>query len=274
MSGDLDPLYILARKVLLDALEALGEQRRAVILVGAQAVYHHVGESDIAVSPYTEDADLALSPELLLDAPALAEAMGVASFLMEPDKIGIWTNPEGATVDLLVPDSVGGPGRRGARLPEPHGKKVARKVRGLEAALVDMAPTIINALDEEDGRAFQINIAGPAALLVAKLIKIAERVAAGDQGRLKNKDALDVFRLLQGTETAPLAATLSRLARDSLAGSITLESMNHLPDLFGHEEANGIQMLVRATEGLEDPAILAASCTTLAHDLLGSLNMK
>ena len=98
MSGDLDPLYVLARKVLLDALEALGEQRRAVILVGAQAVYHHVGEADIAVSPYTEDADLALAPELLLDAPALAEAMQAASFCL----FSLWQKTPGYLISSLL----------------------------------------------------------------------------------------------------------------------------------------------------------------------------
>jgi hypothetical protein len=34
-----DPQYVVARGVLLDALQALGEQRDAVIVVGAQAIY-------------------------------------------------------------------------------------------------------------------------------------------------------------------------------------------------------------------------------------------
>ena len=39
MPGAPDPIYVLARRALLDALEALGDQRRAVVLVGAQAIY-------------------------------------------------------------------------------------------------------------------------------------------------------------------------------------------------------------------------------------------
>jgi hypothetical protein len=46
---DPDPEYIAARRVLLDALEALGAHRKAVVLVGAQAIYLHVGEGDLAV---------------------------------------------------------------------------------------------------------------------------------------------------------------------------------------------------------------------------------
>ena len=42
-----DELYVLARKVLLDALTALGSHRDAIVLVGAQAVYLRVGEADL-----------------------------------------------------------------------------------------------------------------------------------------------------------------------------------------------------------------------------------
>jgi hypothetical protein len=47
------PEYVLARRVLLDALQALGSQRDAVVLVGAQAIYLHVGEADLAVPVMT-----------------------------------------------------------------------------------------------------------------------------------------------------------------------------------------------------------------------------
>ena len=65
-----DPLYVAARTVLLDALEALGSQRRAIVVVGAQAVYLRTGDAGIAVAPYTTDADVALSPQLLAGLPA------------------------------------------------------------------------------------------------------------------------------------------------------------------------------------------------------------
>ncbi len=39
MIGEPDPLYVVARRVLLDALDALGPHREACVLVGAQAVY-------------------------------------------------------------------------------------------------------------------------------------------------------------------------------------------------------------------------------------------
>jgi hypothetical protein len=45
----IDPIYIVARAALLDALDALADQRGAVILVGAQAIYLHTGDADIAI---------------------------------------------------------------------------------------------------------------------------------------------------------------------------------------------------------------------------------
>ena len=51
MPGEPDPLYVRAREVLLDALEALGPHRGSIILVGAQAIYLHTGEAASGLSP-------------------------------------------------------------------------------------------------------------------------------------------------------------------------------------------------------------------------------
>ena len=48
MSGAIDPVYVGARNVLLNALAALGPQCKAVILVGAQAIYLHTGAVDFS----------------------------------------------------------------------------------------------------------------------------------------------------------------------------------------------------------------------------------
>lgn len=55
---DLDPLYIAARRVLRDALEALAPRGDAVIVVGAQAVYLRTGAGELGIAPYTTDGDL------------------------------------------------------------------------------------------------------------------------------------------------------------------------------------------------------------------------
>lgn len=137
MPGAPDPLYVAARRVLLDALEAIRDHLGALVLVGAQAVYIHAGEADLAVAPTTTDGDLAIDPERLGPKPILEDALTKAGFKCQQGAVGIWqsgVDVEGTRrlvqVDLLVPDSLGGPGRRGARIP-PHGKHVARKVVGL-----------------------------------------------------------------------------------------------------------------------------------------------
>ena len=57
MTG-VDPIYTSARRVLLDALEALGVHVKSVVLVGAQGIYVHTGDIDLPVAPYTTDSDL------------------------------------------------------------------------------------------------------------------------------------------------------------------------------------------------------------------------
>lgn len=76
MSGVSDE-YVTARRILLDALEALKEHRSAVILVGAQAIYLHTGPSALAMAELTTDADLALDPAALGREPELEQAMRV-----------------------------------------------------------------------------------------------------------------------------------------------------------------------------------------------------
>lgn len=101
----------------------------------------------------------------------------------------------GVPVDLMIPESMSEPGgRRGGRVP-PHSKHATRRASGLEAAIVDHAPRQIAALDPEDARTFVTEVAGPAALLVAKLHKLGDRDES-DPDRLNDKDAHDVYRLL------------------------------------------------------------------------------
>ncbi len=258
-----DPEYVAARRVLLDALEALGRQRKAVVLVGAQAIYLHVGEGDLAVSPYTTDGDLAIDPRELDDEPALAATLEAAGFALTV-RPGTWSVTE-VQIDLLVPATLGGSGRRGARLGV-HGTEAARKATGLEAALVDHARVRLASLDAANPRSCDVSVAGVAALMVSKLHKIAERKDAPT--RLQDKDGLDTLRLLRFAETARLAATLKKLAAHRLAGEVTLQARGFLEELFGDRRNIGAQMAARASVGLEDQVAIALSCEVLARRLL------
>ena len=267
MSGasEYDPEYVAARRVLLDALGALEAHRRAVVLVGAQAIYLRVGAGDMAVAPYTTDGDLAVDPGQLVDEPILADALSAAGFDLVT-RPGTWSLA-GVQIDLLVPSTLGGPGRRSARLGR-HGVDVARKAKGLEAALVDHDVVRLAALDESDTRVFDVAVAGLAALLVAKLHKLSEREATPD--RWAPKDALDVLRILRGADLRRIGATLAELERHAVAGDVTGEARTMLDRLFGSRTSFGAAMAVRASVGLEDPATIAASCEVLARSLLST----
>jgi hypothetical protein len=278
MIGDADPLYVLARTVLLDALAALGAQCKAVILIGAQAIYLHTGSLEFAVAEYTTDADIALDPKALKRVPEIEAAMTAAGF-RRGNRVGAWvvTREMGSVhadvdVDLMVPEAVGGPGSRAARLAG-HAKHVARKARGLKAALVDKAMTTIHALDLKDKRSFQIAAAGPAALIVSKMHKLLERLAERQQRRVDEKDALDVLRLLRAISTENLTQLFKTLLQTSVSGEVTREALVGLRDLFSMSRAIGSQMAARAAGPLADPEEIAASCAILTGELLRAVSL-
>lgn len=257
--------YLLARRVLLDALDALGPHRDAVVLVGAQAVYLHTGDGDLAVAPTTTDADIVLSPDRLRDEPLLDEALRGAGFVPGVDP-GMWRGAGGVALDLMVPEALSGSrGRRGARLPV-HGSRVARRTTGLEPALVDNEARDITSFDDTDARHHVIRVAGPAALLVAKVIKIEDR--SGQPDRRRPKDGLDVFRLLQTSETHPLATRLAELAGDPLAGDVTRSAMTSLASHGRQPDGPLGSLAALAVGGLADPVTVTASLVALVEDLL------
>lgn len=264
MAGEPDPLYVLARRALLDGLAALEPHLDAIVVIGAQAIYVHTGSADLAVAEFTTDADLAIAPEFLACAPSIGDLLTADGFELHEDP-GKWTTADGIQVDLLVPDALAGPGRRGARLPG-HGKRAARRAKGIEGALVDSEVREISALDRTDGRSFHVAVAGPAALFVAKIHKIAERVDEPD--RLVEKDALDVLRLLRSVSTHNLAEGLQGLAEAEVARDVTAEAIDLCGGLLAQPDAPGPRMAARATGGLEDPTTVAMSLATLASDLL------
>jgi hypothetical protein len=261
-----------ARTALLDALEALHRQRASVIVVGAQAIYLHTGPlPQVALAEFTLDGDLAVDARLLKAAPLLDEAMKKGGFTHNAaDQPGSWRNAAGIAVDLMVPEGLAGVGgRRGARIP-PHSKNSARRALGLEAAVVDHKPMVIQSLTSHDTRAFRVKVAGPAALLVAKLHKLGERL--GDERPVDNKDAHDVYRLLVAIPTDDLATSLRKLTRDSLAGKVTKDAIELLSVLFieGSRPA-GARMAGQAELTVGEPAVVAAAAFELARDLFTAI---
>jgi hypothetical protein len=279
----IDPRYVAARRVLLDALEALAPHGRAVIVAGAQGVYLRTGLSEIGIAPYTTDGDLALDPTLLGDEPELEESMRNAGFqLLEPrpnrPEPGVWVataRVEGEEliipVDLIVPEGAASRGgRRGARL-GPHGNRAARRAVGLEAALVDHSTMPVAALDPADTRSFEVEVAGAAALLVAKAHKIHDRLASSRPSRIDDKDAADIYRLMQTTSPDDIASRFVELRRDEIAGPATEAAITYLVDLFGRRNGEGVQMAIRALRLAIPEAQVATLTTSYISRLLPAL---
>jgi len=269
-----DPEYIVARRVLLDALEALGEHRGAVVVAGAQAIYLRAGAAVLPIADLTTDADLALNPAHLSPAPDLEAVLKEGGFehveqngALEP---GSWQTDailRGKMVkiplDLIVPSGAAAGGRRSAEL-GPHGTRVARRSAGLEAALVDNAPMTIAALDPADERSIEARVAGLPALLIAKSYKISDRIEAGIEDRTYDKDASDVVRIMQSLGPRPMAAALARLRADPAAGASTELGIAHFEELFGRRNGEGIAMAVRALRQAMPAERVRAICLAYA----------
>ena len=105
-------ILIAARRVLFDAMDALHEQRSAVVLVGAQAICLHTGRARVALAESTKDSDIAIDPRTLHDDPLLEDAMRRAGFTHDPSTTqpGSWLSRHGVPVDLMDPEQPAGAG--------------------------------------------------------------------------------------------------------------------------------------------------------------------
>ncbi|MBK5210911.1 MAG: hypothetical protein JJE36_01080 [Coriobacteriia bacterium] len=283
MSGELSQEYVVARQALLDALEAFGPQRVAVVLVGAQAIYLHTGNAGLAVAESTTDADVAFDPSWLVEDPVLAVAMREAGFFREENgsgiPVGTWSSLRVISgvsavvkVDLLVPAVLGGGGRRAARI---EGQELGSvlKVSGIEGCLVDCEIHTISSFDPADNRSFEIKVAGSASLLVAKVIKLNEREnqAATGRDRRKYKDALDVLRLLRAVKIEELVDGLRRLLGNELSKDVTETAIDALPRLFGDPDSPASLMAGEAAAPAEPADVIASSCAALVGELIETL---
>lgn len=258
--------YVEARRVLLDALDALRQQLPAVVLVGAQAVYLRTADRLPAYQAYTTDADFVLDPSLLADHPSLGEAMRGAGFVLTNEP-GIWEarfrragfdDDIVVPVDLIVPMHVAvGPGRRSARLGGEHGKHTARKSEGLEGALVDHSPIEIRAIDPSDKRSVVLNVAGEAAMLVAKLHKLGDRLEKPH--RLDAKDAGDVYRLFDIVAPSDMAERLTTLLRERRSAAATAKAISYGDVLLGSATGVGVRLGVEALRTTVPAATVSAA---------------
>ncbi len=234
---ELTPALIKSRNHLLDALTVLAPHAEALTVIGAQAV-HERTDPDLPIpSTSTEDGDLAVTPELLVAQPQMGTLLGEHGYQPKfPERPGIWVkadHPE-ASVDLLVPESVAGPGRRSAKTFHNQGRNVIGRAAGIEMAMTDRNLVTLVSLDgsRPDVPAY---VAGTAALLCAKSYKITERIEARDRGKLdrvKPKDAGDMWRLMASSDPTTVRETFRRCEADPKIGPSARIGRAYFESLF------------------------------------------
>lgn len=279
MTDDTPPIeYVEARRVLLDALKAIRPHLDALVLVGAQAVYLRTQDQLTSYQAFTTDADVVVDPDKLRSTPPLGQEMEDAGFTLTPEP-GIWEarfhrvgvdDEIVVPVDLIVPEQLApSAGRRSARLPGEHGKATARKIAGLEGAVVDNAPVEITSLETTDRRQLTINVAGPGALLVAKAYKIGERTST--PRRLKAKDAGDVYRIFAAATPKSIANTLVTLLNDQRSARVTTQAIEYIERLFATPSSTGTELAVEALRGTVAEATVIAVVTRYTRELIEPL---
>ena len=250
----LDFEMVIARNVMLDALDALIDHRAALTIIGAQAVYEqtksHIGRPHVA----SKAADVCIDPSLLASGPLLADAMTMAGFsLSTSDRPGIWGTSvavpdlnETVQVGLLVPNAAAGAGKRGARLGA-HGKRAAGRAEGLEMVMLDFNVMPIVALDGSTRTAGDVKVAGVGALLCAKSYKLAERLIARDAGgrnRVKSKDAGDVWRLMLVSDPRDIADRFDAVVGHPVLGPAIKLGRSYLTTVFDPRNGEGLTLAV------------------------------
>jgi hypothetical protein len=168
----------------------------------------------------------------------------------------------------MVPSAAStGGGSRGARLGV-HGNRAARKAVGLEAALVDHDTMTVGSLDPADDREVEVEVAGLTAMLVAKAHKIHDRVVSGRTDRLSDKDAADVYRIMQTVPPDQVAGTLRVLRADEIAGEATSQALIYMEELFGRRAGEAVLMAQRALRLAIDEAQIATLCVAFTRQIL------
>ena len=264
---------------MLDALEASAPFRGSLILVGAQAVYLRTTEARLTVAAFTLDGDIAIDPGALPSAPPFEDVLSAAGFSlgMQPGSWKRVVTVEGrevtVDVDFMVPSAVApGSGSRSVDL-EGHSRHATRRVRGLEAVLVDHSPMEISAIDAADARRVKIEVAGAGALVIAKLHKIADRTATARGARTYvDKDAGDIYRLIQVTGVGDMAASFKTARAADVSREVTDEALRNLEELFSRPGQPGVAMAIRAVGvGGQPPETIGSALTAYVAELLSRL---
>lgn len=168
----------------------------------------------------------------------------------------------------MVPEGPSEGGRRSAKIP-PHDPRAFLRVSGIEAVIVDNSVFTLTSLEPDDDRAVKVRVAGVAALLLSKAIKIRQRLddSASHPDRLQDKDASDVIALMMTSDVDKVTTTFGELLRDERTQDITHAGLGHFHQLFGASRGPGVEMAIRALDGIQEPSTIAALATAFTAQM-------
>lgn len=174
-------------------------------------------------------------------------------------------------MDLMVPDGVLTTSSRRRAPLDGHDSKTARRTAGLELALVDHSPHTISSLDAADTRNITLKVASPAALVIAKAVKLRERLDANDTSRVIAKDAGDLLRLLRMCGASAIGARLGDLARTTPHADLIGSTVAWLAAEVQGRDSQVVRLAVAAAEGGEQDSGVARSMRSLVRQVAAYL---
>lgn len=100
--------------------------------------------------------------------------------------------------------------------------------------------------------------------------KLMERL--NNPHRLNDKDAHDIYRILQAIDTAELADGFQAILRDRISEDVTRAAIDGIRQhLASGPESTLAHMAGRAEEGIGEPETVSLAAALLAQDLLAAL---
>lgn len=280
--GAPDAQTVAARRLLLDVLEGLGDSRKQVVLIGAQAVLLRIGPTSSPVVLATFDGDIGVDPRNPpgADLARVLDSLGLG--LLEKDghpQPGTWVQKAPSekvqlSIDLLVPEAFSPKrGKRAAAIDQQQ-PNVARYVKGIEASLTDKRAEVVASFDPGDRREMTVPVAGAGALVIAKLHKLSDRLGNERRpDRVHSKDCYEVLRLMQ-LPVSDVVDGWAAAAGAEVSRQVSLEATGLLDRLFAADDGVGAQLASDHVAEFEDSAVVRASARTLARELVESVRSR
>lgn len=217
---------------------------------------------------YTTDGDLAIDPDLLSDDPDTGQALIDAGYQRGPNP-GVLFARNGVEIDFMAP--MGLSQHPVVEASSFQGEAASpRRAPGLELALLDADPLHIAAREEADGRVIELRVAGAAALTVAKLIKLEERLAGSRCDRIISKDTGDLLRLFRYCDAETIGHRLSQLTSNEPVAPVVERATAFLRTDISRTASNLIALAVADRAVNEAERQVAAAMNELSRRLLSA----